>query len=305
MSNNCARLYRYKRDDIRFSGYSPAQPIKRSAAGGASSYESIPSNKTNPPGFINRHIFHRNPSKPVGAVVVYRQDTKVYRGITHRESRTKGGGIRGRVTGFSRQSRDRMIFAFRNMPKPKIMLTLTYPGAFPVDGKKVKRDLDSFRKWLARRGVLSAWFLEFQERGAPHFHIFISLPVKKEKLSLAWYRIVGSGDEKHLRAGTKVEWLRNPNAAGIYASKYGAKAEQKEVPEEYKNVGRFWGMSRKLKPEPVLYIAEVGKAIYPVIRAIRRLYNARRRQWGKKKYRDKGYYSMKLWGCGADVLVSG
>lgn len=198
MSNNCARLYRYKRDDIRFSGYSPAQPIKRSAAGGASSCESIPSNKTNPPGFINRHIFHRNPSKPVGAVVVYRQDTKVYRGITHRESRTKGGGIRGRVAGFSRQSRDRMIFAFRNMPKPKIMLTLTYPGAFPVDGKKVKRDLDAFRKWLARRGVLSAWFLEFQDRGAPHFHIFISLPVKKEKLSLAWYRIVGSGDELSL-----------------------------------------------------------------------------------------------------------
>lgn len=301
MSSYCASLYQSRRDALRFSG-EPAQPIKRSAAGGASSYESIPSNKTNPPGLVNRHIFHRNPSKPVGAVFVYRQDTKVYRGITHRQSRQKGGGIRGKISSFSRQSVARMVFAFRNMSKPRIMITLTYPGEFPADGKKVKRDLDAFKKWLARRGVSWAWFLEFQERGAPHFHLFTNLPVKAEKVAQAWFRIVGSGDEKHLRAGTRVEWLRNPDAAGIYAAKYGSKAEQKEVPDEYQNVGRFWGMSRNLKPVPSVYIADVGKAIYPVIRAIRRLYNARRRKWGKGKYRDKGYYSMTLWGCGASAF---
>lgn len=40
---------------------------------------------------------------------------------------------------------------------------------------------------------------------------------------------------------------------GQYAKKYAVKQVQKEVPPEYQNVGRFWAISRNLKPEPTHY----------------------------------------------------
>jgi hypothetical protein len=63
-------------------------------------------------------------------------------------------------------------------------------------------------------------------------------------VAATWYRIVDSEDERHLRAGTRIERLQSGRAGTIsYASKYAAKAEQKIVPPEYENVGRFWGIS--------------------------------------------------------------
>jgi len=40
-----------------------------------------------------------------------------------------------------------------------------------------------------------------------------------------------------------MEGLKHPEAAGAYAAKYAAKNEQKAVPPEYKDVGRFWGIA--------------------------------------------------------------
>jgi hypothetical protein len=64
-----------------------------------------------------------------------------------------------------------------------------------------------------------------------------------------WYKIVNSGDEKHLLAGTRVERIRKPDGAARYCLKYAYKCEQKAVPEQYRNVGRFWGCSRDVTPE--------------------------------------------------------
>jgi hypothetical protein len=93
-------------------------------------------------------------------------------------------------------------------------------------------------------GTYSAfWFLEFQARGAPHFHIFCTWSPNKEWVAKTWYFIVGSEDDRHLRAGTRVEFIRSGRAGTIsYASKYAAKQEQKDVPSDYENVGRFWGV---------------------------------------------------------------
>lgn len=277
-----------------------------------------PADSTAATGFINKHIFHRervyvgNP-RPVAALNIYRKDAVVGRTLTWRQSKRVGGGIRSAVSSFSRAARRRMAFIFRNMEPPKIMLTLTYPSVYSSDGKRVKRDLDAFKKFLARRGVRAvAWFLEFQERGAPHFHIFLWYPVSKDAISSAWYRIVGSGDGRHLRAGTKVEWLRLKHAAAAYASKYALKSGQKEVPAKYSNVGRFWGVSRSVRPKPVLSLSGVGvyspitalgENIFTAIRVLRRLYIARRRKFGSvRRFRDRGYGTMTLYGCGACAL---
>jgi hypothetical protein len=136
------------------------------------------------------------------------------------------------------------------------MTTLTYPAEFSHCGQDAKRHLQRFLKWSYRNCGITAylWALEFQKRGAPHFHIFTfegCLVRSKKAVSAEWFEIVGSSDEKHLLAGTRVERLRKPDAAGRYAAKYASKPWQKRVPENYWNVGRFWGHSRNVKPEPL------------------------------------------------------
>ena len=100
------------------------------------------------------------------------------------------------------------------------------------------------------------WFLEFQpNRGAPHFHLYLGqCPMNNIEKGIkacahAWFEIVGSGDPKHLKFtlggyGNKpcLEYMRNPHAASYYAVKYVVKADQKDVPDAYTNVGRFWGL---------------------------------------------------------------
>ena len=137
------------------------------------------------------------------------------------------------------------------------MVTLTYPHGYPSDGRLVKEHLRRFLqesrrfreryrddresvpvKWSA------FWFLEFQARGAPHFHIFTTGFLPASWVAATWYRIVNSEDLRHLRAGTRVEGLRAGRSGSIaYAMKYAAKSEQKTVPDGYENVGRFWGVS--------------------------------------------------------------
>src|SRR5207237_2216798 len=135
----------------------------------------------------------------------------------------------------------RLVLSARNVTGLRVLVTLTYPAAFPTDGRRVKRDWAVMRKWLARRGVGGFWFLEFQARGAPHIHAFLTGPVSKESVASAWYRMVASGDRKHLRAGTRIEWLRSANACGAYASKYAAKQGQRLVPFDFMSVGGFGG----------------------------------------------------------------
>jgi hypothetical protein len=140
------------------------------------------------------------------------------------------------------------------------MLHLTYPKSYPADGRIVKRHWDTLRRRLQFIESAGLWVLEFQRRGAPHIHALSSrLPgalvngktgeriAFRSWLSNTWSRIVDARDEdgepdlRHLVAGTRVEHLREKHAAAAYAAKYASKWEQKEVPEDFQNVGRFWG----------------------------------------------------------------
>lgn len=208
-------------------------------------------------GLVYRRINPRDRTptpKTVSRVEVYPQDVRIYRNVIHTRSK-KGGGKRGRIIGFSKASRRRLGFTARNVEGLRVMLTLTYPAEYPVDGEVVKRHWSAFREWLIRRGIAGLWFLEFQQRGAPHLHVFLTSPVYKRAVSDAWYRIVASGDERHHRVGTRIEWLRSKDSAARYASKYAYKVEQKDVPEGFENVGRFWGLFGWLKCVPIRGVA--------------------------------------------------
>jgi len=174
-----------------------------------------------------------------------------------RRGRPRQGVYPGRanVKFFSRRSRQRLAFVASNTDIMfTSMLTLTYPGEFPNDGKDVKRNLNAFFVALRRKvpAVSMLWFLEFQRRGAPHVHILLrGVRVYKPMMrwiSETWYRICDSGDTRHLRAGTRLERVRSPNGARNYCVKYCYKMRQKKVPAIYRNVGRFWGHSRDVKP---------------------------------------------------------
>lgn len=192
------------------------------------------------------------PILPVIGVQIFRQDAVVLRrGV----SRPRTYVPRGVITQFSLASRKRLAFVASNTDIVLTsMLTLTYPREFPNDGKDVKRNLNQFLVELRKKtpGVSVLWFLEFQRRGAPHIHILIrGVRVHKpmqQWVSAAWYRICGTGDARHLRAGTRLERIRKPNGARNYAVKYAHKMIQKSVPCAYRNVGRFWGHSRDVKP---------------------------------------------------------
>ena len=237
-------------------------------------------------------------------VRVMKVDTLVERKLTGREP--VGGGVRGEITGLSRQARRRMLLVSRNCDCLFAEVTLTYPGAFPCEGRLVKYHVKRLLQELRRHGLAGLWFLEFQERGAPHFHLFVDGFVDRAWLAFTWYGIVGSEDERHLEAGTEVSRIRKPHAAAVYVAKYAAKMAQKSVPLQYRSVGRFWGRFGGLKVRAVeLFTARAGDVIAQV-RLVRRLYESTRRSWrvkdGKrsKRFRDNGRFSFVAWGLGGD-----
>jgi hypothetical protein len=151
-----------------------------------------------------------------------------------------------------------MAMAMLNYPKvtakgKPLFVTLTYPDKWDSDWKKWKRDIDVFGKRIKRRYLMGflLWKMEFQKRGAPHFHGVAfntcekgsdgkeKVRIDKDWLSRAWYEVVGSGDEKHLRAGTRVEVIRSFKQLMSYTSKYLGKVET--APEGVE-VGRVWGI---------------------------------------------------------------
>lgn len=162
---------------------------------------------------------------------------------------------RGSVDYWSSKSRRRLAFVASNTEVTfAAMITLTYPKRYVSDGRTVKRHLRTFLQWLRDTvsGLEYLWFLEFQRRGAPHFHILLNCDLKglpaKKAISAHWYQVVASEDEKHLLAGTRTEALRSSDGGKRYAVKYAMKMEQKLVPKSYQNVGRFWGHSEGVKP---------------------------------------------------------
>jgi hypothetical protein len=69
--------------------------------------------------------------------------------------------------------------------------------------------------------------------------------------------------------------------------KYAAKIEQKDVPPEFQNVGRFWGTWGK--PEICRTARLPLSAAKTLIRLIRRAHIKQRQTWKlKKRFRDNG-----------------
>lgn len=238
-------------------------------------------------------------------VVVKLRDVQVRRMIHSRRSSSGTASRRREIAGFSRKSGRRLVATARNVDGLSKMITLTYPAVYPKDGAMVKRHWSAMRHWLIRRGVRGLWFLEFQKRGAPHYHIYVDRRIPKDKLKEAWNRIVRADldtGEHHMKMGARIETLRVPHALSVYALKYASKCDQKETPEEYRNVGRFWGTFGGCEVvERVRVSGEAAGRLAQVARVVKRAAAAKRRELVRqgraraRAFRDNGITGFTAW----------
>ena len=210
-----------------------------------------------PPLLVNKSISQRNKDSknPVKSFLVYPRAVKLVRDFKGKKP-DSNSKTRSEITSFSAKSRSRLKFTSANaFPALISQFGMTYHRTFP-DGRTIKKHLNQFLTELrfSYPDVKHLWILEFQSRGVAHFHIFLSLAHSKklgQELGSIWHRIAEPDSKQHLKfhqhENNFIPW---DMGSGSYLCKYLDKESQKSVPENFTGVGRFWGNSRGLVPEP-------------------------------------------------------
>jgi hypothetical protein len=226
--------------------------------------------------------------------VEYYKGASLFRTTKDRPCVAVGGGRRGQIKGFTRQSRARLLeliaCVLRDAELP-CFVTLTYPAKFPTV-ERAKRDLKIFLQRITRRfpSVGYIWKLEPQERGAPHYHLLVWGVEVKDLLGWVcknWYEIAGDGDQMHLLfhmgvlKGSRpcVSKVRSFRGVWAYAAKYLGKTF---VVAEWgsKWTGRFWGVGNRSNiPFGKMQTIEIPlDEVYQVMRYQRRFMDMRKRK---------------------------
>jgi hypothetical protein len=180
---------------------------------------------------------------------------------------------RGIIQTFSIRSRKRMMNLAARIEKENtpIFVTLTYPEVFP-SAIGAKRDFKVFIQRIKRlwSNLGYMWKLEFQKRGAPHFHLFlwnVDFIEALKKISNIWYEVCGTNDQNHLLAGTRVEKIIISNGIMSYASKYLGKIISEESPE---GLGRIWGYGGNIPISSGEEYIINDRETYKILRHLRR-----------------------------------
>jgi hypothetical protein len=237
-----------------------------------------------------------NQCKPTHAVV-YTKDVKFVKpSLVGQHVRSK----RQAIEFFSESSQRRLLTLTRNEGhRIKSQFCLTYHHNSPSDGAVIKQHLNSFLTLVreAFPDIVYIWVLEFQQRGVPHFHFFSSMCPSNKKFRLFcaehWNSITDESIEHlyfHEHPSNFVPWVM---VSGKYLVKeYLAKCYQKEVPEHFHNVGRFWGNSRSMKLEKFVVVPGDCCSVESFNRACRIV--SKRREKYLKKYCKKNYRSRAI-----------
>jgi hypothetical protein len=214
------------------------------------------------------------------------------------KGRAKGGGKRGAITGFSRQSQLRLIKKLMALSQtPRHFVTLTYPAQYPADPDEWYRHLENFLRLLDYH-FPDNWFYwkkEPQKRGAPHFHLIGDLGVNMNEagiyrlLRVMWWQVVGATGEngrKHFYQGTQVRNIEEDGhkKTSNYVSKYVGKTQVTEDLPEWARPGRFWGVHNK-KNVPAFQWEEVRLSLDFAVwlkRLVRRWMKRRSRRYSRR-----------------------
>jgi hypothetical protein len=217
-------------------------------------------------------------TSPHGVITWYPQGRSIEvrrHGYRPRSSRYSS---RGRISAFTRRSRSRLLKKCASLDSDRLRLglfvTLTYPSEWTSDAAQWKRDLDVFWKRIKRKfaRACAVWKLEFQKRGAPHFHLLVVGPsfIAASWLANTWYGVINSGDYRHLEAGTQVDRVRKSRDAIAYAAKYLGKVSTTDVGDY---VGRYWGvLGRQFLPVHTMERRVTRRAACAVVRLLRKVH---------------------------------
>ncbi len=170
------------------------------------------------------------------------------------KERFKDNPNKNKISQYSPRTAQRLgLHLSEHGPLYKWETTLTYPDEFPCDGNIVRKHRLAIIRKLKNQCAVKEYttVLEFQERGAPHLHILHDRYIPYHDLAQWWFDIVNSGDPYHLKAGTSENPVRDETLTRIYMASYAKKKDQKLVPEQYKDVGKFWTSNRSTKPHEI------------------------------------------------------
>lgn len=167
------------------------------------------------------HILTQSPTPSAARVYVYRQGIEVKsRGLGRFPS---SGGKRGAIYEFSKESRLRLMKHLARANRiPDWFVSLTYPREYP-ELSEAKEHARRFLYYVIRYHKRAnarcyvVWRVEWQRRGAPHFHLLVwsdwKHPVSEARLiwNRAWaddiFRFYDSDDwEDVYRLATCTEW---------------------------------------------------------------------------------------------------
>lgn len=206
-----------------------------------------------------------------GTIVIDSRDTVIK--ISAPRQVKKSIPTRCAISEFSAKSRNRLLYKARNMGNLNGFNTLTYHHNWhDLTGELCKLHWSLLRKRLLRKhpNIFGLWFFEFQQRGAPHFHFITSQAIDEDWLKLSWNEIVDPENTIHLEHGANAQVLRKKHAAGSYAAKYSAKNEQKQVPDDFESVGRFWGIFGTLQIVESEIKITGNKEFFDLVRTLRK-----------------------------------
>ena len=188
-----------------------------------------------------------------GRLVKAKVITKGHQPNTHKH-------LRKEITDFSAQSRGRLFELFNSLKlnRRATFVTLTYPTS-AVNQTDAKAHLRSFFKRLERlykgRNITGIWRMEFQERGAIHFHIvFFGLPfIHKTTIAALWAKVT-----KTYNPFTRIEGVSGHKKLINYVAKYVGKVNKDEDDgfnsltylsayqfQQGETIGRVWGYLNK------------------------------------------------------------
>lgn len=213
---------------------------------------------------------------PVIGIIKFNGGVIVRRGCSLNLNRRTYSHERQQVKMVSRRSLARLALLVRGSGiEFRSLMTLTYGQNYPLSGRQAKRDLNHFL--ISSKRAFGSyeyiWVLEFQERGAVHFHIATTLPepnvLQREVFARIWQDISTpyswpyssiEFDDGYLRFKKTLltdkavfemhrhpdQWerVRKKDSLHHYFAKYTMKIRQKKVPAWYADVGRFWAASQ-------------------------------------------------------------
>ncbi len=200
--------------------------------------------------------------------------------VHHSDTRKRKQQPRGRIKEWSAASRSRLKHTLGRLQREELgramIVTLTYPKECPApdDHEVYKAHLHRFNMALRRRWPLCSgiWKLEFQARGAAHYH-FMLFGLHDEPLEALrawtrkiWYRIAHNGDKNLGVSCEQVAPVKSTGGAMGYFAKYLGKGDQ-TMPGNFS--GRYWGKVNAARlPVALAKAIEVPHQIAATIRRI-------------------------------------